>query len=203
MIDEIINDKVAETEYFVIDLVKNRWSPRAFSRTPIEHEKIMPLLEAARWAPSGFNEQPWNFILFKKENREEFNKIIDILSPRNQLCAKNAPLIMLSVARINFERNGKFNRHSLHDVGAAVNSMTLQATSMGLFVHQMAGFDAEKAKEQFNIPDGFEPVAAIAVGYYGNQDDLPEEFIKSETLERNRKFINEFTFEGDWNKNIK
>ena len=203
MIDEIINDKVAETEYHVIDLVKNRWSPRAFSSTPIEHEKIMSMLESARWAPSGFNEQPWNFILFNKENREEFNKIIDLLSPRNQLWAKNAPLIMLSVARINFERNGKFNRHSLHDVGAAVNNLTLQATSMGLFVHQMAGFDAEKAKEQFNIPDGFEPVAAIAIGYYGNQDDLPEEFIKSETLERNRKFINEFTFEGDWNKNIK
>lgn len=203
MIDEIINDKIAETEYPVIDLVNNRWSPRAFSSTPIDNEKIMSLLEAARWTPSCFNEQPWSFIIFKKENQEEFSKIIGVLSSRNQLWAKNAPLIVLSVARINFERNGKFNKHSLHDVGAAVTNLTLQATSMGLFVHQMAAFDAEKAKEQFNIPEGFEPVAAIAISYYGNQDDLSKEFIKSETLERNRKFINEFTFEGDWDKNIK
>jgi len=198
----MIEEKVASIEYPVIDLIKNRWSPRAFLSTQIDHEKIMSLLEAARWTPSCFNEQPWNFILFKKENQEVFSKIIGILSPRNQLWAKNAPLILLSVARINFERNGQFNRHSLHDVGASVNNLTLQAASMGLFVHQMAGFDTEKAKEQFNIPEGFEPVAAIAIGYLGNQDDLPEEFIKSENSKRNRKPIDDFAFDGGWNKDL-
>jgi nitroreductase len=156
------------------------------------------MLEAARWAPSCFNEQPWNFIIFEKESSEEFNKIVDILSPKNQLWARNAPLIMLSVAKINFERNGKFNRYALHDVGAAVTNMTLQATSMGLYVHQMAGFDSEKAKELFNIPDNYEPVAAIAIGYIGNQEELPEEFKKSESAPRRRKEITEFTFKGKW-----
>ena len=104
---------------------------------------------------------------------------------------------MLSVARINFERNRKLNRHAFHDVGAAVTNLTLQATAMGLYVHQMAGFDAEKAKETFNIPEGFEPVTAIAIGYYGSKDDLPEEFVKSETSKRIRKRISDFAFEGN------
>lgn len=199
MIEEIIEEKVAETEYPVIDLIKNRWSPRAFSGDPIEEEKIMSLLEATRWAPSCFNDQPWNFIIFKNENPDEFEKIIDILSPKNQLWAKNAPLIMLSVARINFERNGKFNRHAFQDVGLAVSNLTLQAVAMDLYVHQMAGFDVEKAKESLNIPEVYEPVSAIAIGYYGNKDDLPEEFVKSETSKRSRKSIGNFAFKGEWN----
>jgi nitroreductase len=198
MIDELIEEKVASTEYPVIDLIKSRWSPRALSGDPVEEEKIMSLLEAARWAPSCFNEQPWNFILFKKENQEEFNKIIDVLSPRNQLWAKNAPLIMLSVAKANFERNGKTNRHALHDVGAAVTNLTLQATSMRLYVHQMAGFNSEKAKQLFNIPDGYEPVSAIAIGYYGSLLSLAEEFKKAESANRSRKPIYDFAFRGKW-----
>jgi nitroreductase len=202
MIEELIEEKVATTEYPVIELIKNRWSPRAFSNTPVEQKKIMSLLEAARWTPSCFNEQPWNFIIFKKENQEEFRKIIEIISPRNQLWAKNAPLILLSVAKITFELNGKVNKYALHDVGAAVNNLTLQATSMGLFVHQMAGFDSEKAKILFHIPEGFEPIAAIAIGYYGNPDDLSEEFIHSEYSKRNRKTINDFSSIGEWNKDL-
>ena len=202
MVEEIIDQKVASVEYPVIDLIKNRWSPRAFSSSPIEEEKIMSLIEAARWAPSCFNEQPWNFILFKKENQEAYKNIIDIISPKNQLWAKAAPLIILSVAKINFERNGKTNKHALYDVSAAVSNLTMQANSMGLYVHQMAGFNSEKAKELFNIPDGYEPVTAIAVGYYGNKDDLPEEFIKSEMAERNRKSAAEFTFEGKWHDKL-
>lgn len=198
MIDEMIEEKVANAEYPVIDLIKNRWSPRAFSDTHVEGDKILSMLEAARWAPSCFNEQPWNFILFRKEDREEYQKMIDVLSPRNQLWAKNAPLIILSVAKIDFERNGKPNRHALHDVGAAVAHLTLQATSMGLFVHQMAGFDSNKAVELFNIPDGYEPVSAIAVGYYGDIEDLHEDFKKSESVDRKRKSVPDFTFNSKW-----
>lgn len=198
MIDELIEEKVASNEYPVIELIKNRWSPRAFSSNPVEEETIMSLLEAARWAPSCFNEQPWNFILFKRENQEEFNKILDVLSARNKLWAKNAPLILLSVAKTDFERNGKKNRHAFHDVGAAVTNLTLQATSIGLFVHQMAGFDSEKAKQLFNIPKGYEPVSAIAVGYYGSSINLPEEFKKAESAHRSRKPISDFAFYGKW-----
>jgi len=198
MIEELIEEKVASTEFPVIDLIKNRWSPRAFSSAPIEEEKIMSLLEAARWAPSCYNEQPWNFILFKRENREEFNKILDVLSPRNKLWAKGAPLILLSVAKTTFERNGKTNRHALHDVGAAVTNLTMQATSMGLYIHQMAGFNSEKAQQLFKIPDGYEPVSAMAIGYYGNIEDLPDEFKKSETATRRRKPVSDFVFQGTW-----
>jgi len=198
MIEELIEEKVASTEFPVIDLIKNRWSPRAFSSDPIEEEKIMSLLEAARWAPSCYNEQPWNFILFKRENREEFNKILDVLSPRNKLWAKGAPLILLSVAKTNFERNGKTNRHALHDVGAAVTNLTMQATSMGLYIHQMAGFNSEKAQQLFKIPDGYKPVSAMAIGYYGNIEDLPDEFKKSETATRRRKPVSDFVFQGTW-----
>ncbi len=203
MVEKIIDQKVASVEYPVIDLIKNRWSPRAFSSSPIEEEKIMSLIEAARWAPSCFNEQPWNFILFKKENQEAYKNIIDIISPKNQLWAKTAPLIILSVAKIKFEQSGKINKHALHDVGAAVSNLTMQANSMGLYIHQMAGFNTDKAKELFNIPDDYEPVTAIAVGYYGNKDDLPEEFIKSETAERNRKSLDEFTFESKWHNKLR
>jgi nitroreductase len=198
MIDELIVEKVASTEFPVIDLIKNRWSPRAFSGDSVEEEKIMSLLEAARWAPSCFNEQPWNFIIFKKENNDEFNKIIEVLSPRNKLWAKDAPLIMLSVAKTNFEGNGKTNRHALHDVGAAVTNLTLQATSMGIYVHQMAGFDSEKAKQLFNIPEGYEPVSAIAIGYYGSIEELPDEFKKAESSKRSRKPVSDFVFKGKW-----
>jgi len=202
MVEEIIDQKVASVEYPVIDLIKNRWSPRAFSSSPIEEEKIMSLIEAARWAPSCFNEQPWNFILFKKENQEAYKNIIDIISFKNQLWAKAAPLIILSVAKINFKHSREINKHALHDVGAAVSNLTMQANSMGLYVHQMAGFNTDKAKELFNIPEGYEPVTAIAVGYYGNKDDLPEEFFKSEIAERNRKSAAEFTFEGKWHDKL-
>ena len=202
MIKELIDEKIAFTEHTVIDLIKERWSPRAFSSEPIENEKIMSLLEAARWAPSCFNEQPWNFIIFKKENEKEFQNIINVLSPRNQLWAEKAPLIILSVGKSNFERNEKPNKHALHDVGVAVSNLTMQATAMGLFVHQMAGFNSQKSKELFDIPNGYEPVAAIAVGYYGNTEDLPEELKSSETSKRSRKSINDFSFEGKWNNNL-
>lgn len=202
MAKEVIEEKFATTEHPVIDLIKKRWSPRAFSSKPVEDEKVMSLLEAAKWAPSCFNEQPWKFIIFGSENKEEFDNIIDILSPRNQLWAKSAPLIILSVAKLNFDRNGKPNKHAFHDVGAAVTNLTMQATAMGLYVHQMAGFDSEKAKKLFKIPDGFEPAAAIAVGYYGDKNDLPEEFIKSETSKRNRIPVADFTFIGEWNNKL-
>ena len=194
----MIEEKIADVEYSVIDLIKNRWSPRAFSDKHVEGDKILSMLEAARWAPSSFNEQPWNFILFRKEDHEEYEKIINVLSPRNQLWSRNAPVIILSVAKTVFERNGKPNRYALHDTGAAVANLTLQATSMGLFVHQMAGFDSVKAKELFNIPEGYEPVTAIAVGYYGNIEDLHEDFKKSESADRKRKSVSDFTFNSKW-----
>lgn len=193
-------EKPAENQYPIDDLIKRRWSPRAFSTQAIEPEKLRSLLEAARWAASCFNAQPWSFIVAAKENEAEFKRLLDCLVESNARWAVHAPLLMLSVARLNFEYNGKPNRHAFHDVGQAVANLAVQATALGLVVHQMAGFDVAKSREQFNIPEGFEPVAAIAVGYPGDPESLPEELREKELAPRTRRTLDSFVFTGDWEK---
>src|SRR5688572_6496811 len=167
--------KDAITDHEVLDLIRERWSPRAFSDRSISDQTLRSLFEAARWAPSCFNEQPWRFLVAKKENDPEFRRMIDVLSPNNQRWAKDAAVLLISVASSNFARSGKPNRHAFHDVGQAVAQLTLQAVSMGIFVHQMAGFDVIAARHTYDIPEDFEPVAAIAIGYLGSPDQLPDD----------------------------
>ncbi|MBA3241905.1 MAG: nitroreductase family protein [Acidobacteria bacterium] len=189
----------AETQHSVHELIKNRWSPRAFSARAVEPEKLLSLLEAARWAASCFNEQPWNFIVAtKEEGGDGYERLLGCLVEANALWARHAPVLMISVARLDFKRNGKPNRHALHDTGQAAAHLALQATALGLAVHQMAGFDASKAREQFSIPEGFEPVAAIAVGYPGDPADLPEELRDKELAQRTRLPLEDFVFGGNW-----
>jgi nitroreductase len=132
------------------------------------------------------------------ENADEFERLLDCLVESNALWARHAPVLMLSIAKLNFERNGKPNRHAFHDVGQAAASLTLQATALGLVVHQMAGFRAAKAREQFNIPEGYEPVAAIAVGYQGEPESLPEDLRERELAERTRRPLESFVFNTQW-----
>ncbi|WP_107668407.1 nitroreductase family protein [Cyanothece sp. BG0011] len=193
-------EKPANNQYPIHELIKQRWSPLAFDNRPIEPEKIASLLEAARWAASCYNEQPWCFIVATKDNTEEYEKLFSCLVEANQKWAKNAPLLMLSVAKLSFERNNKPNRHAFHDVGLAVGNLTLQAQSFGLFVHQMAGFDVEKATHLYNIPQDYEPVAAIAVGYPGNVEQLEEDLQQRQLSPRSRKPFTDFVFQGDWNQ---
>lgn len=192
--------KPAENEYEIEELIAKRWSPRAFSTQAIEPEKVRSLLEAARWAASCFNEQPWSFIVAPKTDAEEFERLLDCLVESNRRWAQHAPLLMLSVARLNFERNNKPNRHAFHDVGQAVASLTLQATALGLVVHQMAGFEIEKARREYDLPEGFEPVAAIAVGYQGDASKLPEDLRERELAPRTRRAQESFVFKGKWGK---
>lgn len=191
-------EKPAETQSPIHDLIKRRWSPRAFSAQAVEPLKLRSLLEAARWAASCFNEQPWNFIVATKESELEFERLLGCLVESNARWARHAPVLMLSVARLNFERNAKPNRHAFHDVGQAAASLTLQATALGLVVHQMAGFDVAKARERFNIPEGYEPVAAIAVGYQGDLESLPEDLREKESAPRTRRPLESFVFTGTW-----
>ena len=191
-------EKPAETDYPILELLKRRWSPRAFSDQMVEPEKLLSLFEAARWAPSSFNEQPWHFVLATKEKPEDHARLLSCLVEKNQEWAQGAPVLMVSVAKLNFEKTGKPNRHAFHDVGLAVGTMIVQATSLDLFVHQMAGFSPEKVAELYQIPDDFEPVAAIAIGYPGEINDLPEQFRGQETGPRSRKPIESFVFEGRW-----
>ena len=191
-------ERPAPAGHPIEDEIKNRWSPRAFSSRMVEAEKMRSLLEAARWAPSSYNEQPWYLLIATKEDEAEYGKMLSCLAETNQQWARLAPVLMISVARMRFERNGKPNRHAYHDVGLAVANMIFEATALGLFVHQMAGFSPEKVKELYNVPDDFEPVAAVAIGYAGEIDDLPEEFRERETAPRRRKPLDSFVFQGAW-----
>jgi nitroreductase len=191
-------EKPAETEYPIHDLLRRRWSPRAFSERAIEREKLHRLFEAARWAPSSNNEQPWSFVMATKAHPEEYAKLLHCLNERNQVWAQRAPVLMLSVARMTFSDDGTPNRHAFHDVGQAIADLTVEATDLGLRVHQMAGFDVERARETLAIPAGYEPVAMVVIGYYGDPTLLPEPLQQRERAPRRRKPTREFVFTGRW-----
>lgn len=190
--------KLIDTHHTVHDLIRGRWSPYAFSNRTVEWEKLRVLLEASRWATSSFNEQPWYFLIATQDIPFEYSRLLSCLAKSNQSWAQQAPVLMLSIAKLRFDHNGKLNRHALHDVGAAVCNLTIQALTLDLFVHQMAGFDAEKARSLFNIPIDYEPVAAIAIGYLGSPQTLPEKYQQREATPRTRKPLTEFVFAGDW-----
>ena len=182
------------------DLIAERWSPRAFADRPVEAGKLRQILEAARWAASCFNEQPWSFIMATQDDSETHQKLLECLTEGNRAWAKSAPVLMLSIAKTFFERNHKPNRHGTHDVGLAMGNLSLQATELGLHVHQMAGFDADRARELFKIPAGYDPVAAVAIGYFGDHKDLPESLQERELAPRERKALSDFVFAGEWGR---
>ena len=139
-------EKLAPAHHHIEDLIARRWSPRAFEERAVEPEKLKTLFEAARWAPSSNNEQPWRFLAATRENRSDYDRLLNCLSEGNLKWAARAPVLMLSVASLFFEDDGKPNRHALHDTGMAVENLVLQATALGLQAHQMAGYDVGKAR---------------------------------------------------------
>ncbi|MBN2086752.1 nitroreductase family protein [Candidatus Peregrinibacteria bacterium] len=181
----MINSKPASVNFPILSVIQNRWSPLAFSDKPVEIEKINSLLEAARWAPSSYNEQPWQYIIGIK-GEENHNKISKCLSKGNAW-AIHAPLLIISIAKKFFELNNEPNRHYSHDTGMATMSLVLQATEMDLVSHQMGGFDIDKIKKLFDINDKFEPISVIAIGYAGNSDDLEDNLKEREKSPRSRK----------------
>lgn len=191
-------EKPAETQLPIHDLLRRRWSPRAFAERLVEPETLRCLLEAARWAPSSNNEQPWHFIVGTKADPPTHERLVACLKEGNRKWAFRAPVLLLSVARLNFEDEGTPNRHAWHDTGMAALSLCLQATSMGLITHQMAGFEIEKARTDLGVPAGFEPVAMIAVGYPGDEAELPEYLRERERKPRERKPVTEFVSHGTW-----
>ena len=192
-------EKIADTDHPIHDFLSKRWSPRAFSAQPVEIEKLLSLFEAARWSPSGGNSQPWSFILTSQENRAAYDKLLGTLGERNQMWAKHAPVLVLTIARREIEP-GKLNPWATYDLGQSVAHLSMQASASGIFVHQMAGFDRKKAAETFNLPEGFDPVTVIALGYPGDPDTLPEGFREREIAPRTRKSLSEFVFDGAWEK---
>ena len=172
----------AKTDYPVHDLIQNRWSPRAFSDNPVSPETLRSLFEAARWAPSSSNEQPWAFIVGTKDDLETHSKILSTLVEFNQGWAKHAPVLAIAVSQMEFARNKTPNRNAFYDTGAAVAHLTAEATSRGLFVHQMAGFEPQKAIEVFHIPKGWEPIAAFAIGYLVTRTRYPTNCVNANWL---------------------
>jgi nitroreductase len=193
--------KTAETAFPVHELIAERWSPRAFADRPVDPALLGSLLEAARWAPSCFNAQPWRLLVARREDAEGFERLAACLVEGNAW-AKRAPVLMLTVARTTFEHNGKPNRHAWHDVGLASAALALQAQALGLATHMMAGFDAAKAREQLGIPEGYEPVAMIAVGHPGDAGALPEPLAERERSPRTRHALEAIAFGAGWEQEL-
>lgn len=192
-------EKPAANDNPINDLARRRWSPRVFDDRPVEPHKIASLLEAARWAPSSFNEQPWRYLVFDGSDPDALQRARACLIEFN-LWATKAPVLMLSVAYENFSRNGAPNRHAQHDVGLASGSIILESIHQGLAIHQMAGFDAARARREFGIPDKCTPMAMMAIGYpfSGSLEAVPAMIRSMEMQKRERKAIREIAFSGKW-----
>jgi nitroreductase len=189
--------KAAPAEAPIHELIRNRWSPRAFSEKLIPPAVLRSLFEAARWAPSSSNEQPWTFLVASRDDRENFGKIVGTLVEFNAGWARHAAALAIAVSKLHFG-NGTANRNAFYDTGAASVLLTLEAVAQGLVTHQMAGFDHHKAKEVFGIPEGWEPIAVIAIGYPGDANSLPEKLRDRELAPRTRKPLSDFVMTGHW-----
>jgi nitroreductase len=199
-----MNDRLARTLAPIHELLAKRWSPRAFDiERSVSREQLSALLEAARWAPSCNGDEPWRYLIFdRKRDPEGWQKAFDCLSENNKKWVKNVPLLLLSCAGSIFEHSGKPNRYGPHDTGAASVCLALQGAAMGLAVHQMGGYDAQKARAAFGIPEGYTPMAMIAVGYQTSPDVLDEETKAKELRARSRKSLDSHFFEGGWGKGV-
>ncbi len=191
-------DKPAPTAYPVHPLIQQRWSPRAFSDQEVEPYKICSLLEAARWAPSCFNEQPWRFFIGASNvNPRTHEKLASLLMSGNDWAAK-APVLLLTVTKLTFTYNDAPNRHGAHDVGMALENIMLQAVDMGLVTHAMAGFYADKAVSELLIPEGFQPMALVAIGYPGPPEVLADPLRERELAPRERRPLQELIYSDQW-----
>lgn len=196
--------KPATTQVPIHDIIANRWSGRAYDASkPVSQAHIISLLEAARWAPSCYGDQPWRFIVWdKNQDAAAWQQAFECIVPGNQAWAKDAPVFILICADTLFSQNQKPNRWGAYDTGAAAVSLCLQATSLGLMTHQMGGYDSEKARAAFNIPAQYETMAMLSVGYAANVDTLDEEAKAREIAPRQRRDLGELFYNGTWDKPV-
>ncbi len=190
--------KDAITSYPIDTLLRQRWSLRSFSDQRVPTEHIGSLLEAARWAPSSHNEQPWSFFVALKEDAAAFQHLLQVLHEDNAEWAQHAPVLMLAVAKQFHDWKRYANRYATHDVGLAIENLTIEATALGLGVCQMAGFYGERAREVYRIPQGYEPITAMALGYPANPNTLSEADREEELAPRARKPLSSFVFTNSW-----
>lgn len=196
--------KPAITQVAIDQTIANRWSGRAYDAVkPVSHEQVLAMLEAARWAPSCYGDQPWRFIVWNKaDNAAGWQQAFDCIVPGNQGWAKDAPVLVLICADTLFGHNQQPNRFAQYDTGAAAENLCLQATAMGMMAHQMGGYNADLARGKFNIPEQYTLMAMISVGFPADISSLTGEALARETAERNRKPLSELFFNGSWGKPI-
>lgn len=193
--------KTADPDHPIEPTIARRWSPYVFSSRAVAPEILRSLFEAARWAASSFNEQPWRFLAATQDEPEAFARLLACLAPANQAWAKQAPVLVISVISTAFSRNDKPNRTAQHDLGLAVGNLCIEATARGLAVHQMAGVDLAAASETAGVPAGYEPVTAIAIGYRGEADEAVDpSHADRDKGERKRKPLDELVFGADFGK---
>lgn len=193
--------KPAITRFDIHPLIRDRWSPVCFSPRRIEPEILGSLFEAARWAPSSFNEQPWAFCVATQDQPAEFAALLGCLMDANQAWAKNAYALIITVAKLALDRNAKPNRHCYDDTGAATQNLMLQAVSQGLFCHPMGGFDGEKARAVLAIPATHEPLTAVAVGYPAEDlTALDAALRQRDQSARSRKPLSDMVFTGKFGR---
>jgi nitroreductase len=192
--------KHAKPDHAINELIAWRWSPYGFSDRPVSDDDLRSLFEAARWAPSSYNEQPWRYIVATKADATEYARLLSCLIDPNQGWAKNAPVLALGCTHLTFTKSGKPNGVAVHDLGLASGSLTIEATARGLFVHQMAGIHPDKARELYHIPEGVQPLTGLAIGYAADPATLPDPIRERDTSPRSRRLLSEFVFAGDWEK---
>jgi len=192
-------NKSAVTDHPIHPLLCDRWSPRAFDSRPIPRDDLLRMLEAARWSPSSLNEQPWRFIVVPHAEADTFERAVASLNAGNILWAKHVPLLLLAAAKLNRD-NGEHNRTAIYDLGQAVAHLSFQAAALGLWVHQIGGFDQNQARALFSIPVGYEPVTWIAIGERGDHNALPDALRQRELVLRMRNPLTTFVFGGRWGR---
>ena len=185
--------KIANTDFPIHNLIARRWSARAFSTKTVKKSKLLSILEAARWAPSSRNEQPWRYIVFTDENPEKLNIARSVLLEINNY-AKRAPILICAITKKYYSDNGIYNKLHFHDLGAANENMFLESFNQGLIMHEMGGFDRDKARRVFNVPDDYEIGIMIAIGYQDSHDILPERYKEKAFSPRERKPLSEIAF---------
>ena len=190
----------ASPDYPVNELISKRWSPYVFSNRLIPRDDLRSIFEAARWAASSFNEQPWRYVVASRDQGQDFERMLSCLLDGNQAWAREAPTLALGCTRTTFSRNNRPNRVAQHDLGLASAGLCLEATSRGIQVHQMAGILPGKAREIFAIPEEFEVVTALAMGYWTGPDSGARELRARDEGERIRRPQAEFVFAGRWGR---
>ncbi len=198
VLKEIKGEDFRRPDHEISPLFVNRWSPRAMTGEPVSRDELLRMLEAARWAMSSMNNQPWRF-LYALRGTPHFEAFFDLLVPGNQAWCRNAGALLVVCSKATFDFNNRPARTHSYDAGAAWYSFALQGVMMGLVVHGMQGFNYDRAKEELGVPDGYDVEAMIAVGRPGDAEDLPQQLQEREQPSQ-RKKVGEFAFEGGWAK---